>query len=31
MGLWKFGGNELKMPTLELFNKIIDKKQMPQE
>ena len=31
MELWKFGGNELKMHTLELFNKIIDKNQMPQE
>jgi len=29
--LWKFGGNELKMHILELFNKIIDKNQMPQE
>ena len=31
MELWKFGGNELKMHLLELFNKIIDKNQMPQE
>ena len=31
MELWKFGGNELKMDILELFNKIIDKNQMPQE
>ena len=31
MGLWKFGANELKMHILELFNKIIDKNQMPQE
>jgi len=31
MELWKFGGNELKMHILELFNKIIDKNQMPQE
>ena len=31
MELWKFGGNELKMHTLELFIKIIDKNQMPQE
>ena len=31
MELWKFEGNELKMHTLELFNKIIDKNQMPQE
>ena len=29
--LWKFGGNELKIHLLELFNKIIDKNQMPQE
>ena len=31
MELWKFGGNELKIYLLELFNKIIDKNQMPQE
>ena len=31
MGLWKFGGNELKMHILELFNNIIDKNQIPQE
>ena len=31
MELWKFGGNELKLHILELFNKIIDKNQMPQE
>ena len=31
MELWKFGGNELKLHLLELFNKIIDKNQMPQE
>ena len=31
MELWKFGGNELKMHLLELFNKIIDKNQMPRE
>ena len=31
MELWKFGGNELKIHLLELFNKIIDKNQMPQE
>jgi len=31
MELWKFGGNELKMHLIELFNKIIDKNQMPQE
>ena len=31
MELWKFGGNELKILLLELFNKIIDKNQMPQE
>src|SRR5215469_2214236 len=31
MELWKFGGNELKMHILELFNNIIDKNQKPQE
>ena len=31
MKLWKFGGNELKMHILELFNKTIDKNRMPQE
>ena len=31
MELWKFGGNELKIHLLELFNKIIDKNQKPQE
>jgi len=31
MELWKFGRNELKVHLLELFNKIIDKNQMPQE
>ena len=31
MELWKFGGHELKIHLLELFNKIIDKNQMPQE
>ena len=31
MELWKFGGNELKMQILELFNNIIDKNQMSQE
>ena len=31
MELWKFGGNELKLHLLELFNNIIDKNQMPQE
>ena len=31
MELCKFGGNELKMHKLELFNKIRDKNQMPQE
>ena len=31
MELRKFGGNELKMHILELFNNIIDKNQMPQE
>ena len=29
--IWKFGGNELKIQLLELFNKIIDKNQIPQE
>ena len=31
MELWKFGENELKIHLLELFNKIVDKNQMPQE
>jgi hypothetical protein len=31
MELWKFGGNELKMHILELFNNITDKNHMPQE
>jgi len=31
MELQKFGGNELKMHILELFNKITDKNQMAQE
>ena len=31
MEMWEFGGNELKIHPLELFNKIIDKNQMPQE
>jgi hypothetical protein len=31
MDLWKFGGNELKIQLLELFNKIIDRNQMPKE
>ena len=31
MELWKFGRNELKIQLLELFNKMIDKNQMPQE
>ena len=31
MELWIFGGNELKIHLLELFNNIIDKNQMPQE
>ena len=31
MELWKFGGNELKIHLLDLFNKIIDKNQIPQE
>jgi len=29
--LWKFGGTELKIHLLELFNEIIDKNQMSQE
>jgi len=31
MELRKFGGNELKMHILELFNNIMNKNQMPQE
>ena len=31
MELWKSGGNKLKIHLLKLFNKIIDKNQMPQE
>jgi len=31
MELWKFGGNKLKIHLLELFNKIIEKNQIPQE
>jgi hypothetical protein len=31
MDVWKFGGNELRIQLLELFNKIIDKNQMPEE
>ena len=31
MELCIFGGNELKIHLTELFNKIIDKNQMPQE
>jgi hypothetical protein len=31
MEVWKFGGNELKMHTLELFNNIKDKNQKPQD
>ena len=31
MELWKSGGKELRIHLLELFNKIIDKNQMPQE
>ena len=31
MELCKFGGNKLKIHLLELFNKLIDKNQMPQE
>jgi hypothetical protein len=31
MELWKFGGNELRIQLLELFNKTIDKNQMPEE
>ena len=31
MELWNFGGNELKLHLLELFNKIINKNQIPQE
>jgi len=31
MELWKFGGTELKINLLELFNKTTDKTQMSQE
>jgi hypothetical protein len=31
MEMWKFGGNEIKLNVLELFNNIIDKNQMLQE
>jgi hypothetical protein len=31
MALLKFAGNKLKMHILELFNKIVDKNQIPQE
>jgi hypothetical protein len=31
MEMWKFGGNEIKMHILELFNNIMDKNRMPQE
>jgi hypothetical protein len=31
MELFKFGGNYLKEHTVELFNNIVDKSQMPQE
>jgi len=31
MEMWKFGGNKLRIQLLELFNKIINKNQMPQE
>jgi len=31
MELWKFGGTELKIHFLELFKKIMDNNQMPQE
>jgi hypothetical protein len=31
MELWKFGGKELKIYLLEMFNNIIGKNQMPQE
>ena len=31
MELWKFGRKELRIQLLELFNKITDKNQMPQE
>ena len=31
MELWIFGGNELKIHLLGMFNKIIDKNQMSQE
>src|SRR5215470_7191404 len=31
MELFKFGGNDLKVHILELFNNIVDKSQIPQE
>jgi hypothetical protein len=31
MEMWKFGGNEIKMHVLELFNNTMNKNQMPQE
>jgi len=31
MELWNFGGNELKIHLLEVFNNIVDKNQKPQE
>jgi hypothetical protein len=31
MDLFKFGGNNLKLHILELFNNTVDKNQIPQE
>jgi hypothetical protein len=31
MELFKFGGNDLKVHTVGLFNNIVDKSQIPQE
>jgi hypothetical protein len=31
MEIWEYGGNEIKIHVLELFNKIMDKNQMLQE
>jgi hypothetical protein len=31
MELFKFGGNDLKVHTVELFNNTVDKRQIPQE
>jgi hypothetical protein len=31
MELFKFGGNDVKVHTLELFNNAVDKSQVPQD